>query len=138
MMTDKMLVLLTGCVLLTLVVLILMPFDLIYQAIGPTDAFLQRHLPWMGVSVGKLGHVVAFCVLTVVACFFSMRFGVKVWVAVLTLLLISVVTELAQIFVPNRTTRYTDLLWNLAGTTIGYFCLRVYLLKAAKKSAVQS
>ena len=115
------------CILLTLVVLILLPFDLINQVIGPTDAFLQRHFPWLGVSVGKLGHVAAFCVLTVVAFIVSMRFGLKLWMVIAGLLFIGVVTELAQLFVPNRTTRYTDILWNVAGVTMGYCCFKAYL-----------
>jgi glycopeptide antibiotics resistance protein len=122
----------TSCFIATTV---LLPVEFMNGLLRPLNSLVYTYIPWLGISAGKFGHIVAFFLLTFCAIAISRRFGISLPVLLSVLFAFSVATELSQLLVDGRHTRFRDLLFNLSGVSLallGYYSARAILSLSGK------
>ena len=96
-------------------VAVLLPVQFMSAILDPLNALLYELFPGSNVSAGKLGHTVAFFLLTWCAILLSGR-STACLVAFLGLILLySVVTEVSQLMVDGRSPKVRDIVFDLTG-----------------------
>jgi len=92
----------------------------------PLHRMILAKTSWMNLHVDisvlifKIGHVLAFCCLTVYLLLFQQKHGHFLGCLLVGLALFAVSTEAIQLYRYDRETRITDVLLNLVGVGLGY------------------
>lgn len=98
--------------------LLLLPSDLLRRTLGREA---MRSLDWVAqqvpLSLGDLGHVAGFALLTVLLWW--LRPGLRGWALVVLLLGLAFAAEAMQLLTPHRAARIDDVWSNLAGVGLG-------------------
>lgn len=100
---------------LFIAIAVMLPVQFMSALLDPLNAMLYALFPGSSVSAGKLGHTVAFFLLTWCAIRLSGR-STACLVAFLGLILLySVITEVSQLMVDGRSARVRDIVFDLTG-----------------------
>jgi len=102
-------------VVVLIVVSVLFPAESMEIVLKPLNRVLHELLPGVGMSAGKIGHAIAFFLLTVLATVCSSLCKVRfIWLLV-GILAFAIGTELSQVLVSGRTSQLKDLFLDFLG-----------------------
>lgn len=116
---------------------VLLPVEFMNGLLKPLNSFIFTYVPWFGISAGKIGHIIAFFLLTICAAAIGRRFGISLLILLSIILVFAVVTEISQLMVDGRNTKFRDLLFNLTGVSlalISYYLARAIMPLFGKSS----
>lgn len=108
------LILTTGMTLF-IAIAVLLPVDFMSVLLAPLNAMLYSVFPGTQVSAGKLGHTVAFFLLTWCAVRVSGYRTNRLMMLLGLILLFSMITELSQLLVDGRNPKFRDVVFDLTG-----------------------
>ena len=106
---------LTVSTMLFIVIAVLLPVNFMTTLLAPLNAMLYSVFPGAQVSAGKLGHTVAFFLLTWCAIRVSGFRTSRLIMLLMLIMLFSVMTELSQLLVEGRNPKLADLVFDLIG-----------------------
>ncbi len=104
---------------------VLLPSDSLTFLLKPINIAMHKYglanPDWIpvGFSAGKLGHVLGFALFAFVALLMRKRFNLSVLQMTTAFLLLAIATEGLQLFLPDRSTRIVDVIFDGAGVLIG-------------------
>lgn len=100
---------------LFIVVAVLLPVNFMSTLLNPLNAMLYSAFPGTQVSAGKLGHTVAFFLLTWCAVRVSGYSTMRLIMFLGLILLFAMITELSQLLVDGRNPKFRDIVFDLTG-----------------------
>lgn len=100
---------------LFILVAVLLPVNFMSALLDPLNAMLYSVFPGTQVSAGKLGHTVAFFLLTWCAVRISGHSTTRLMMLLGLILLFSMITELSQLLVDGRNPKLRDIVFDLTG-----------------------
>lgn len=100
---------------LFIVIAVLLPVNFMSALLDPLNAMLYSVFPGTQVSAGKLGHTVAFFLLTWCAVRVSGRSTTRLMMLLGMILLFTMITELSQLLVDGRNPKLRDIVFDLTG-----------------------
>ncbi len=113
--TPTIALLTTGGMSLFIVIAVLLPVDFMSALLDPLNAVLYEFFPGTKVSAGKLGHTVAFFLLTWGAVRVSGRSTARLMVLLMLILVFALITEVSQLLVDGRNPKIRDIVFDLTG-----------------------
>ncbi|MEE9319793.1 MAG: VanZ family protein [Granulosicoccus sp.] len=94
---------------------VLLPVEFMNGILKPLNSIIFTYVPWFGISAGKMGHIAAFFLLTLCTVTIGQRFCISLLKLLAVIMVFSVATEVSQLMVDGRHTKFQDLLFNLTG-----------------------
>ena len=98
-----------------IVIAVLLPVNFMSSLLDPLNAVIYNAFPGSQVSAGKLGHTVAFFLLTWCAIKVSGKSTLRLMMLLGMILTFTLVTELSQLLVEGRNPRLRDIVFDLIG-----------------------
>ncbi len=121
---------------------ITLPNEAVRSLLAPLNALMTKNglvnPIWIPIafSAGKLGHVIGFAAFAFVALLMRRRFSLSRVQMATIFFLLATATEGMQLFLPDRSTRFSDLLFDGAGVLIGVVAYAVLALIRRSFSAL--
>ena len=100
---------------LFIVVAVLLPVNFMSALLDPLNAMLYSAFPGAQVSAGKLGHTIAFFLLTWCAVRVSGNSTTRLVVLLGLIFLFAMTTEVSQLMVEGRNPKFRDIVFDLVG-----------------------
>jgi len=100
---------------LLIVIAVLLPVNLMSTLLAPLNAMLYSLYPGTQVSAGKLGHTLAFFLLTWCAIRISRRSTFRLLTLLSMILIFAAATELSQLLIDGRNPKLRDIIFDLTG-----------------------
>lgn len=127
-----------GLLVALIAMFVLLPVTSMDSILKPLNQLIYDYAPGIGVSAGKVGHVIAFFLLGLCGLKLRSIFGFHwLWLAA-AMVGFSVFTELLQLMIDGRTTRFRDFLFDILGVSLALlvYC-SVQLLKSVLRALKQ-
>ena len=103
---------------LFMVFMILLSRELIFALLAPMNEMLDAMN--VGISAGKVGHIICFFLLTTYILVFRQRLGMSHGYILVFLVIFMAATESMQFFIRGRTSSWMDFGYDIIGTVLGY------------------